>query len=136
MGFVLIRKRSDLNTLPAVVLSGLFITVVSLAAGGSLAISAIEPGQGWLLALLVAVVLPLSFSMIFVAPRFIPAPEVNMIMLLEMILGPLMVWLAIGEAVPPATFAGGGLLFAILLAHSWAGLRNRPGKAVRRTGRA
>lgn len=118
--FVLVRSRAGLNMVPCTALSGLLLTLISLPLAQNLTPTAAQIPP---LALLVLVVLPISFALLFLAPRYIPAPEVNMIMLLEMVLGPFFVWLALGERVPAETFAGGGLLFFVLLAHSLLALR-------------
>lgn len=120
--FVLVRSRAGLNMVPCMALSGLMLALLSLPLAQDLTPAAAQIPP---LALLVLVVLPLSFALLFLAPRYIPAPEVNMIMLLEMPLGPLFVWLALGEQVPAATFAGGGLLFLVLLANAFPALLNR-----------
>jgi drug/metabolite transporter (DMT)-like permease len=120
-GFVLIRSRPDVEMVPCMILGGAITATVSFFSAGSVAVA---PQDVWLLALLVLVVLPGSFLCLLNAPRYIPAPEVNMIMLLEMILGPLLVWGAVNETVPPATLAGGTGLFLVLLGHSLLGLRS------------
>jgi len=83
----------------------------------------VEPGSIGLLALLVLLVIPVSFALLTLAPRYITAPEVNMIMLLEMLFGPLLVWMVVDEAVPGTTIIGGALLFGVLLAHSLPAVR-------------
>ena len=84
------------------------------------------------LALLACLVMPLSFALINTGPRYLPAPEVSLLFLLEMVLGPLWVWLAIGEAPSEATLIGGAVLLAVLSAHAWLGLRDD--RARRHTG--
>lgn len=113
--FGLVRLKQDVDMLPAIALGGVLMALVSLPLAGA---PAIPEGAGPLLALLCLGVLPVSFALLFWAPRHIPAPEVNMIMLLEMVLGPLLVWAVVGEAVPRNTLIGGGLLFVVLLGHS------------------
>lgn len=46
-----------------------------------------------------------------------------MIMLLEMIFGPFLVWAIVDEGVAPTTLLGGGLLLAVLLGHSLLSVR-------------
>ncbi|MFW5735496.1 MAG: DMT family transporter [Oceanidesulfovibrio sp.] len=119
-GFVLIRSRPDVEMVPCMILGGSITATVSFMAAGSLAVAAPDIS---LLVLLVLVVLPGSFLCLLNAPRYIPAPEVNMIMLLEMILGPVLVWFAVGETVSSETLIGGAGLFAVLLGHSLLGVR-------------
>ncbi|WP_029897243.1 DMT family transporter [Desulfohalovibrio reitneri] len=125
--FTLVRKRAAVNMLPCFILSGLLIAGFSLAQGGWVAA---PPDKLPLFLLLCLGVLPAAYTLLFLAPRYIPSPEVNLIMLLEMVLGPLLVWWAVDESVPPATLAGGSVLFAVLAVHSWLGLRQA--RAARR----
>ncbi len=122
-GFVLIRSRPKVNMVPCMALSGLLVALFSFPLTDSLHVA---PEQAALLGLLVLVVLPVSFALLFLAPRYIPAPEVSMIMLLEMVLGPLLVWTILGEAISLHTLVGGGLLFAIVCAHSALALGRGP----------
>ena len=50
--------------------------------------------------------------MVTIAPRFIPAAEVNLFFLLETIIGPIWVWLIYGENISLGTLFGGSLIFA------------------------
>ncbi len=115
VSFGLVRRKQKVDMLPAIALGGVLMALVSLPLAGA---PTIPEGAGSMLAVLCLGVLPVSFGLLFWAPRYIPAPEVNMIMLLEMVLGPLLVWAVVGEAVPRNTLIGGGLLFVVLLGHS------------------
>lgn len=129
--FVFVRSRPDVNMLPCRALGGVFTAIFSLAmalwVGHTLVI---PPDKLPLAALLCLIVLPVSFGLLVLAPRYISAPEVNMIMLLEMVFGPILVWIVVGEGVPVATLIGGGLLFAVLLTHSALGLKAQRARFV------
>lgn len=109
--FVLVRRSRHVSMVPCMALSGVITACVALPLAGSLApqVSHIP-----LLVVLCLFILPVSFGMLMVAPQYLSAPEVNMIMLLEMIFGPLFVWSLLGEAVPGPTVWGGTALFLIL----------------------
>ena len=106
--------------------------LVLVATGSLLACVAVTPfaaplsGDGRdlvFLALLGVVLLPVAFALIFNGPRHIPAPEVSLLMLLETAVGPVWVWLIIGET-PSAQVAGAGvLIIATLAVHSAVALR-------------
>jgi drug/metabolite transporter (DMT)-like permease len=118
--FVLFRARPEANMVPSMAFSSL------LAAAFALAVAPVTmpaASEAPFLALLCVVVLPLSFGLLTLAPRYIPAPEVTLIMLLEMVLGPLFAWAAVGEAVPVATALGGAILLGTLVVHSVLALR-------------
>jgi drug/metabolite transporter (DMT)-like permease len=70
-------------------------------------------------------VLPLSFGLLTLGPRYLPAPEVSLLLLLETVLGPLLVWVAIGEAVSDSTLVGGVIVLIALAANAVLGLVRR-----------
>lgn len=76
-----------------------------------------------LVALLGIVILPVSLTLITRATHHLPAPEVNLIALLETVLGPLWVWLALGETPSPEVLAGGILVIGAVTIHSALALR-------------
>jgi len=58
----------------------------------------------------------LGLALLTVGARLIPASEVALITLLEVVLGPLWVWLALSERPPQLTLLGGGVvILAVLL---------------------
>ncbi len=65
----------------------------------------------------------LVLTLLTLGPRYLPAPEVGMIMLLEAILGPLWVWLVIQENPGTPTLIGGSVVLVVLFAHSLWRLR-------------
>ncbi|MDX1425147.1 MAG: EamA/RhaT family transporter, partial [Kiloniellales bacterium] len=68
-------------------------------------------------------VMPAATILIATGPRYLPAPEVSLILLLETVLGPLWVWLALGEVPSQRTFLGGAIVVAALAAHALAARR-------------
>ena len=64
------------------------------------------------------VMLPLAFGLMYIGPQYIPAAEVNLMMLLEAILGPLWVWLAVGEDPGAFTLFGGTVVIVALAANA------------------
>ena len=56
-------------------------------------------------------------------PRYLAAPEVALILLLETVLGPVWVWLVIHEAPSPWALMGGAIVVITLFVHTLAGLR-------------
>ena len=57
------------------------------------------------------------------APRFIPAPEFSLVVLLEMVFGPYWVWLGLGDRPPNSALLGGGIVLATLIVHSVVSIR-------------
>ena len=69
------------------------------------------------------IILSISFSLIVIAPRYIPAAEVGMIMPLETVLGTLIAWIAINEIPSDSALIGGSIVIATLFYHAWYSTR-------------
>ena len=105
---------------PAAALSGLTSAAVALALGAP---AALVP-EAWPAMLAMGLlVLPIATSLITLGPRFLPAPEVSLLMLLETVLGPLWVWLVLGEEPGRLALIGGAIVVGTLILHALAGLR-------------
>jgi drug/metabolite transporter (DMT)-like permease len=76
-----------------------------------------------LLALLGILILPVSLTLITRATHHVAAPEVNLVALLETLLGPLWVWLAVGERPSGEVLTGGLLVVGAVTIHSALALR-------------
>jgi drug/metabolite transporter (DMT)-like permease len=72
---------------------------------------------GWL-AINALMVVPVAMALLIIGPRYLPASEVAMFFLLELILTPLWMWLIFGEAPTKEAFCGGAIIFCTLLGHS------------------
>jgi drug/metabolite transporter (DMT)-like permease len=65
--------------------------------------------------------LPIGTALMFLGPRYIPAAEVGLLLLLESILGPVWVWMALGEAPGNSTLVGGAIVLSTLAINTvWA----------------
>jgi len=60
-----------------------------------------------------------------VASRNLSAPEISLLALLEVVLGPLWAWLGAGEVPATATVSGGLLVLGALVVNELAALRAR-----------
>ena len=65
----------------------------------------------------------IPFVLVTIAPRFIPAEEVNLFFLLETIIGPIWVWLIINEQPSIQTIQGGLIIISTIAIHSFLKLR-------------
>lgn len=118
---VITRHRRDVSMAPANCLGQLLLLV--------LAAPFAQPGDvgGRDLGLLVALgVGQIGLGLVFLAigARLIPAAEVALITLLEIVLGPLWVWIAVSEQPSATTVAGGAIVLAAVLVQA------RPGPPV------
>jgi len=128
--FVAIRRRPNVDMIPAMALSGSMIALVALPLAPTLALRGDDIPATITLGF---VVLPLAMALLAQGPRYLPVAEVSLIMLLETVLGPYWVWLVIGEQPSNLAFLGGAIVLSTLAAHALAGLRRTP--ELQATGR-
>jgi drug/metabolite transporter (DMT)-like permease len=120
--FTLCRARKSVEMTPALA----FSAFLSAGIAASLALSlALPPNDLPYLALSGLVVLPISFILITLGPKRLPAAEVGLLMLLETALGPIWAWAILEEIPAQTTLLGGGLIVSALIAHSVAALWHR-----------
>lgn len=106
---VLARFKKDIDLVPSVIVGSLLIALYAVL---SAPISAIDSTQMTYLAILGFLVIPLAFAILTIAPRFTSSAEVQLVFLLESILGPFWVWVVIHESPALNTIVGGSLLLA------------------------
>jgi drug/metabolite transporter (DMT)-like permease len=110
---VITRHRRDVSMAPAVCLSQVLLVLVFGAFAEATAITQRDLG---LLALLGFGQMALGLALFTAGARLIPASEAALISLLEVVLGPLWVWIALSERPPLLTLVGGGvIILAVLL---------------------
>lgn len=120
--FVIVRHRKAVNMMPAMS-AGMFLSALAvLPATAPLAINA--GGLGFLV-LQGLLVMPLSFGLLTLGPRYLPAPEVSLLLLMETVLAPWIVWMAIGEPVSNTTALGGAVILIALAVNAVLGLTRR-----------
>ena len=78
-------------------------------------------GDAVLLALTGAILLPAAFLAVARATEALPAPVVALVLLLETLIAPLLVWLWIGEEPTVTVLLAGTYLLAVLVGHGVAG---------------
>ncbi len=118
---VVLRANPTLNMVPAVALGAGLAALVGLPASHP----ASAGSQDWMYLIALGLfVVPIAFGLIATGPRFIPAAEVALFLLLETVLGALWVWMVVDEVPALPTVVGGLILVAVLAAHSVATLRS------------
>lgn len=70
------------------------------------------------LALIGLVVLPVALTLFFSGARYVPAAEVALLSLIEAVLGPVWVWLVIGEAPGHEALVGGCIVIVAIAIHA------------------
>lgn len=111
LNFVVLRARPQLPILLLVGAGALLAGIFGVALSGPAAMMA---GQVWAMAATGMVVLPVAFFTLSLAARHTHAANVSLLMLMETVLGPLWVWLGVGEAPTPRMVAGGVIVVGSL----------------------
>jgi len=126
---VVLRRRPGADPVPGITMGSLLSALLILPAVGHFALT----GRQFLLAgVLGLVLLPVAIGLITHGPAYLTAPEIGLMTLLETVLGPLWVWLAVGEEPSRAAVLCGALIVAVLAVHSALALRGEG--AVRLSG--
>ena len=109
---VIARHRRDVSMMPATCASQVlvvaacapFVTLGSVGRGDWAILAALGVGQ-----------IGLGLAFLTIGARLIPPAQVALISLLEVVLGPLWVWLAYGERPSAATLAGGAIVVSAVV---------------------
>jgi len=120
VGAVIIRSAKSKNLVPAAVVGKLFVATFALFFIESFLL--IERDL-LIVPLMCILCVAIPFVLVTIAPRFIPAAEVNLFFLLETIIGPVWVWLIIKEQPSLETLQGGVIIIATIAIHSFLKLR-------------
>jgi len=121
VGAVTIRAAKSKNLVPAAVVGKLFVASFSLLFIESFLLSEKDL---IIVPLMCILCVAIPFVLVTIAPRFIPAAEVNLFFLLETIIGPIWVWLIIKEQPSIETLQGGVVIIATIAIHSFLKLKN------------
>ena len=113
--FTLTRKYKDVNMVPVNAIGGIIAALIAFLMANQITVPA--EVVGYIIAM--GVILSISFSLITIAPRYMPAAEVGMIMPLETVLGSLIAWYVISEAPTMNAIIGGSIVIITLFLHSW-----------------
>ena len=121
IGAVTIRSAKTKNLVPAAIVGKLFVATFALLFIDDFALV----GNDLIIVPLMCIMcVAIPFVLVTIAPRFIPAAEVNLFFLLETIIGPIWVWLVIKEQPSIETLQGGLIIIATIAIHSFLKLRN------------
>lgn len=123
-----LRSVPDIPRTPLVCGAGAVAGLLAWPMADPLSLPA--PAYGWL-ALMGLVQMPIASVLLMTATRYLTAPEVSLFLLIETVLGPLWVWLALGEEPPALTLVGGAAILGAIAVHSWLQLREtRSNRAI------
>ena len=120
VGAITIRSAKSKNLVPAAVIGKLFVAIFALFFIESF--SLVEKDL-IIVPLMCILCVAIPFVLVTIAPRFIPAEEVNLFFLLETIIGPIWVWLIIKEQPSIETLQGGVIIILTIAIHSFLKLK-------------
>ena len=125
LALVITRHRRDVSMAPATCLSQVFLLAVFIPFA-----TPADIGGGDLVALVLlgAGQIGLGLALLTIGARLIPAAQVGLITLLEVVLGPIWVWLALNERPDTATLLGGAVVIAAIVIQTRGGSPREPGR--------
>ena len=118
---VLARFAKDRDLVPSAVIGKLCVAIFAFFFVDSFAL---VDKDLIIIPLMCVMCVAIPFVLVTIAPRFIPAAEVNLFFLLETIIGPIWVWLVIKEQPSLETMQGGVVIITAIAIHSFIKLKN------------
>ena len=121
VGAITVRSAKSKNLVPSAVVGKLLVATFALLFIESFVLI---DRDLFIIPLMCIMCVAIPFVLVTIAPRFIPAAEVNLFFLLETIIGPIWVWLIIKEQPSIETLQGGIIIIATIAIHSFLKLKN------------
>tara|TARA_B100000424_G_scaffold271729_1_gene276300 strand:+ start:1766 stop:2644 length:879 start_codon:yes stop_codon:yes gene_type:complete len=116
----LARFAKDKDLVPSAVIGKLVVAIFAFFFVDSYMLS---ENDVIIVPLMCVMCVAIPFVLVTIAPRYISAPEVNLFFLLEVILGPIWVWLIIKEQPSDQTIIGGLVIIITIALHSFVALK-------------
>jgi drug/metabolite transporter (DMT)-like permease len=115
------------DMLPTVFLAGIFAIIISAAVCNSAGYSLLLPAQDILIAALLGVFQVGAGMVIYtIGSKAVPAAELALLSMTEVVLGPLWVWIFLDETASNYTLLGGAVLMVAIAGNALSGLRHKP----------
>jgi drug/metabolite transporter (DMT)-like permease len=119
--FVFIRKSPNVPILLAVALGNILSGIIGFA---GVSVGSLFSGSLWPVLLMGFGVMPLAMALLSTAPRYTAPTNVTLFMLLEMVLGPIWVWLGTGEQPSFMMIFGAAIVLATLIIYILSSVKN------------
>lgn len=113
--YVVLRKVPERNMIVPIALGYLVTSAIAFP------FAPMEPlslGQAGLILISGGVILAGGAALLMLGPRYLPAAEVSMITMLEIVIGPLLVWAVLGEVPSTASLIGGAVIVVAITVHA------------------
>ena len=116
---VVLRFRTDADMSPCLIIAGVVSALVAVVPiSGEVAVQRFD----LMLCLAMGLQAVLGFALLTFATKYIPAAEVALLSLMEVMLGPVWTELLTPEAVSPSVWIGGPIVLAAVIAYSIVGV--------------
>ncbi len=109
--FTIVHRYKERDLVPAIGFANIVSALFVFAWASPLSVAGSD--ILWI-AIIGLIVVPLSFTLMTIGSRYIPAPEVGLFLLLEAVIGPYWVWLVVHEHPGDLALVGGGVVLATL----------------------
>lgn len=124
ISFTITRRYKEVNMIPAMAISGLVVVIIvipfiTITGTTLLLLPSVIPYL-----ILGGITVTIAFALITLGPRYMPAPEVALILPLETVLGSYLGWIFLKEEPTILTIFGGIVVIATLCIHAWLSLQN------------
>ncbi len=120
VGAVTIRSAKKKNLVPAAVVGKMLVAIFAMF---FIETYTLLERDLIIVPIMCIICVAIPFVLVTIAPRFIPAEEVNLFFLLETIIGPFWVWMVIKEQPSVETIQGGVVIILTLAIHSFIKLK-------------
>lgn len=124
ISFTLTRRFKEINMVPAMAISGVIsaliaVPLITFIGGTFILMTSSIPYL-----LVGAIFVSIAFALITLGPRYMPAPEVGLIMPLETVLGSYLGWIFLSEEPNKMTLYGGIVVIVTLFLHAYLSLKD------------
>jgi len=123
---VALRRGRTVEMLPAACLGGLFGTLFTGLMAIPVGFGLVIPENDLLLALIYGVMMSSGLIVYTKGSRHVPAAEMVLLSLSEVVLGPTWVWLGIGEVPSGMTLLGGAIVLTAIVGQALIGMWRQP----------
>ena len=120
---ILRRAKAHVDMVPSVMLAGIFSILIALPLAWPLTPTLRDLT---ILGIMGCIQLGTGCLLMTIATRYLAAGEVGLLALLETTLGPIWVWLGMGERPTDIALIGGVIVIGALLFNEWLGFREIP----------
>ena len=121
---VVIRYGKSVNFLPSLMLAKFFTMFICLFFISSISLTGLDI---YIIPIMCIFFVTIPLLLLTLAPRYIPAHEVELFFVLETVLGPFWVWLVINEQPSTKTIIGGALIITTIAIYTLLELKAKKG---------